>query len=82
MFRIVLCRDIIGRMTTDSIRGSRSLRWNINVPAREHQRSNGGTKSVEYAHKKRHRYKYTILRNMMIADRLVDETLTYKIKGD
>ena len=30
-------------MTTDSIRGSRSLRWNINVPAREHQRSNGGT---------------------------------------
>nr|WP_311454268.1 hypothetical protein [uncultured Prevotella sp.] len=43
MFRIVLCRDIIGRMTTDSIRGSRSLRWNIYVPAREHQRSNGGT---------------------------------------
>jgi len=40
------------------------------------------TKSVEYAHKKRHRYKCTILRNMMIADRLVDEALTYKIKGD
>ncbi|MBF1626659.1 MAG: hypothetical protein HXO47_05880 [Prevotella sp.] len=30
-------------MTTDSIRRGCSLRWNINVPAREHQRSNGGT---------------------------------------
>ncbi|MBF1631133.1 MAG: hypothetical protein HXO48_09485 [Prevotella sp.] len=30
-------------MTTDNIRKSRSLRWNINVPAREHQRPNGGT---------------------------------------
>ncbi|MBF1632804.1 MAG: hypothetical protein HXO51_08015 [Prevotella sp.] len=26
----------------DSIREGHSLRWNINVPAREHQRSNGG----------------------------------------
>ena len=44
--------------------------------------STSQTKSVEYVHKKRHRCKRTILRNMMIADRLVDEALTYKIKGD